>query len=84
MAPMQDIKVGTGVSPMVGYQITVNYVAMNSEGRAFDSSIEKGAPYDIRCDLCMLQYAEGSPCHCAHVSSKCRIVQVGKLAKNHM
>jgi hypothetical protein len=27
----------------------VNYVAMNPEGRAFDSSVEKGAPYDIRC-----------------------------------
>lgn len=49
---MQDVKVGKGVSPLVGYQITVNYVAMNAEGRAFDSSIEKGAPYDIRC-ACM-------------------------------
>jgi hypothetical protein len=45
----QDIKVGTGSSPVIGYQVTVNYVAMNPEGRAFDSSIEKKAPYDIRC-----------------------------------
>eukprot|EP00892_Ulva_mutabilis_P002414 jgi/Ulvmu1/12173/UM085_0037.1 len=43
-----DIVPGTGVKPITGYQITVNYVAMNTEGRAFDSSIDKGAPYDIR------------------------------------
>lgn len=43
-----DIVQGTGVKPVTGYQVTVNYVAMNPEGRAFDSSIEKGAPYDIR------------------------------------
>lgn len=47
---MQDVLVGKGVSPIVGYQITVNYVAMNAEGRAFDSSLEKGFPYDIRCE----------------------------------
>jgi peptidylprolyl isomerase len=44
----QDIVVGSGTKPVVGYQIVVNYVAMTPEGRAFDSSIEKGAPYDIR------------------------------------
>lgn len=44
----QDIVVGTGATPVKGFQVTVNYVAMNAEGRSFDSSIEKGMPYDIR------------------------------------
>lgn len=44
----QDIKVGTGPTPPVGYQIVVNYVAMTPEGRVFDSSLERGNPYDIR------------------------------------
>lgn len=43
-----DIVPGTGVKPVTGYQVTVNYVAMNAEGKAFDSSLDKGAPYDIR------------------------------------
>lgn len=44
-----DIQVGSGSSPVAGYQVTVNYVAMNANGRAFDNSVEKGRPYDIRC-----------------------------------
>ena len=43
-----DIVVGNGPQPRVGYQVTVNYVAMTPEGKAFDSSLEKGFPYDIR------------------------------------
>lgn len=43
-----DIVPGTGTKPVTGYQVTVNYVAMNAEGRSFDSSIDKGTPYDIR------------------------------------
>lgn len=44
----QDIVVGTGSSPPVGYQVVVNYVAMTPEGRVFDSSLDRGAPYDVR------------------------------------
>ena len=29
-------------------QVVVDYVAMTQEGRAFDNSLEKGKPYDIR------------------------------------
>lgn len=43
-----DVVVGTGPSPPVGYQVTVNYVAMTPALKIFDSSVEKKSPYDIR------------------------------------
>lgn len=43
-----DIVKGVGASPPKGYQVTVDYVAMTPEGRVFDSSLEKGYPYQIR------------------------------------
>jgi peptidylprolyl isomerase len=43
-----DVVVGTGPSPPVGYQVTVNYVAMTPALKIFDSSVERKAPYDIR------------------------------------
>jgi hypothetical protein len=45
----QDIVAGRGASPVTGYQVTVNYVAMTPDGRVFDDSLAKGAAYDIRC-----------------------------------
>eukprot|EP01024_Parvocaulis_polyphysoides_P040099 TRINITY_DN3642_c0_g1_i1.p2 TRINITY_DN3642_c0_g1~~TRINITY_DN3642_c0_g1_i1.p2 ORF type:complete len:211 (-),score=20.96 TRINITY_DN3642_c0_g1_i1:390-1022(-) len=44
----KDIVVGKGPQPKTGYQVVCNYVAMTPEGRVFDSSLEKGYPYDIR------------------------------------
>ncbi|KAK9790759.1 hypothetical protein WJX73_006508 [Symbiochloris irregularis] len=44
----KDITVGNGASPPVGYQVTVDYVAMTPQGKIFDSSLEKGKPYDVR------------------------------------
>ena len=29
-------------------QVVVNYVAMTAKGQVFDSSLDKGRPYDIR------------------------------------
>ena len=52
-----DFKLGTGASPVPGFQVTVNYVAMNADGRAFDNSIEKGFPYDIRCFATFPKYS---------------------------
>jgi peptidylprolyl isomerase len=43
-----DVIVGTGPAPPVGYQVTVNYVAMTPALKIFDSSVERKAPYDIR------------------------------------
>lgn len=43
-----DITPGKGPSPPKGFSVTVDYVAMTPEGRVFDSSLEKGYPYQIR------------------------------------
>ncbi|KAF6255039.1 hypothetical protein COO60DRAFT_252441 [Scenedesmus sp. NREL 46B-D3] len=43
----KDIVVGTGPKPIVGYQVVVNYIAMNSQGREFENSLGK-APFDVR------------------------------------
>lgn len=34
--------------PALPFQVVVDYVAMTSKGKVFDSSLEKGKPYDIR------------------------------------
>ncbi|GIL62800.1 hypothetical protein Vafri_16969, partial [Volvox africanus] len=44
----KDIILGSGPSPPVGFQVVANYVAMTPNLRVFDSSLEKGKPYDIR------------------------------------
>ena len=44
----RDIKVGSGPAPPVGYQVVAHYVAQTPAGRVFDSSLTRGAPYDIR------------------------------------
>eukprot|EP00882_Tetradesmus_deserticola_P012940 GHRQ01013716.1.p1 GENE.GHRQ01013716.1~~GHRQ01013716.1.p1 ORF type:complete len:212 (+),score=96.74 GHRQ01013716.1:407-1042(+) len=43
----KDIVVGTGPQPIKGYQVVVNYIAMNSQGREFENSLGK-APFDVR------------------------------------
>lgn len=43
----KDIIVGTGPQPIVGYQVVVNYIAMNDKGREFENSLGK-APFDVR------------------------------------
>ena len=49
----KDIKVGDGEMPPVGYQVVVDYIAMDSKGRVFDNSLEKGKPNDIRVLDCV-------------------------------
>ncbi|WPT17532.1 Peptidyl-prolyl cis-trans isomerase FKBP16-3 [Picochlorum sp. SENEW3] len=44
----QDIKVGTGPAPPVGYQVVLHYILMNQDGRVISNSLENGNPYDIR------------------------------------
>ncbi|GLC76418.1 hypothetical protein PLESTF_001778500 [Pleodorina starrii] len=44
----KDIIPGSGPSPPVGFQVVAHYVAMTPNLRVFDSSLEKGKPYDIR------------------------------------
>ena len=42
------IKVGDGPNPEIGFQVVVDYIAMNEQGLIFDNSLEKGKPNDIR------------------------------------
>nr|GEY75399.1 peptidyl-prolyl cis-trans isomerase FKBP16-3, chloroplastic isoform X1 [Tanacetum cinerariifolium] len=44
----KDIKVGSGPTPPVGYQVAANYVAMVPSGQIFDSSLEKRQVYIFR------------------------------------
>ncbi|KAG2453426.1 hypothetical protein HYH02_001649 [Chlamydomonas schloesseri] len=44
----KDIVVGSGPTPPVGFQVVAHYVAMTPNLRVFDSSLDKGKPYDIR------------------------------------
>ena len=44
----KDVIVGSGPAPRVGFQVVAHYVAMTPAGRVFDSSLNRGAPYDIR------------------------------------
>ncbi|XP_071706904.1 peptidyl-prolyl cis-trans isomerase FKBP16-3, chloroplastic-like [Rutidosis leptorrhynchoides] len=44
----KDIRVGSGPSPPVGYQVAANYVAMVPSGQVFDSSLEKRQVYIFR------------------------------------
>lgn len=44
----QDIEVGKGPSPITGFQVVCHYVAMTPQGRVFDSSLDRGKPYDFR------------------------------------
>lgn len=46
----KDIVVGSGPNPPIGFQVVVNYVAMTPapQLRVFDSSLDKGKPYDVR------------------------------------
>ena len=36
------------INMSTGMQVVANYVAMVPNGKVFDSSLEKGHPYDIR------------------------------------
>jgi hypothetical protein len=41
-----DLKVGDGPSPKVGQTVTVHYVGTLENGTKFDSSFDRGKPYD--------------------------------------
>lgn len=44
----RDVRKGSGPEPPVGFQVVANYVAMTPNGKVFDSSLNRGAPYDFR------------------------------------
>lgn len=57
----KDIKVGDGENPPIGFQVVVDYIAMDSKGRIFDNSLEKGKPNDIRVLDCIKFPEEACP-----------------------
>lgn len=44
---IQDEKVGTGTTAVVGKKVTVNYVGTLTDGTKFDSSYDKGTPFSF-------------------------------------
>jgi peptidylprolyl isomerase len=42
----QDLVVGDGPAPPVGFQVVLDYVMSTPEGRVFASSLDRGSPYD--------------------------------------
>ncbi len=44
----KDIVVGTGDVAVAGKQVTVNYVGVFSDGKKFDSSIDRGTPFTFK------------------------------------
>jgi len=43
----QDVVVGTGDSPKVGQSVTVHYTGMLTNGTKFDSSVDRGQPFQF-------------------------------------
>ena len=43
----EDVSVGTGIEAKLGDRLTVHYVGTLSDGRVFDSSLDRNTPFDF-------------------------------------
>jgi FKBP-type peptidyl-prolyl cis-trans isomerase len=43
----EDLVVGTGAEAKAGDKVTVNYVGMLTDGKVFDSSYDRGQPFEL-------------------------------------
>ncbi len=46
----QDLKVGTGAVAKSGNRVSVHYVGTLSNGKKFDSSVDRGVPFEFTID----------------------------------
>jgi peptidylprolyl isomerase len=44
----EDLKVGTGASPQTGQTVVVHYTGWLTDGKKFDSSVDRGKPFSFK------------------------------------